>query len=136
MSAGVRWVLGICSAVLITAIISIVGTVVFFIGQPRPSVPLTTRLDGGWDTMNSEFDARVRAWFPIGSTERDMVRELQREGFIRDDWSFVIGQGAEARASRREDRIVCHQAAYIYWRANRQGRLTSIRGLYRVEGCL
>lgn len=136
MSAEMRWVLGICSAVLITAIISIVGTVVFFIGQPRPSVPLTTRLDGSWETMNSEFDARVRARFPIGSTEHDMARELRGEGFIRDDWSFVITQGAEAKATRREDRVVCRQAAYIYWRANPQGRLTSIRGVYRVEGCL
>ncbi len=136
MSAGMRWVLGICCAVVLTAIISVSATVIFFIGQPRPDVPLTASLDGNLDTINSEFDTRVRARFPIGSSEYDMARELQREGFIRDDWSFVVAQRAEAKATRREDRVVCRQAAYIYWRANREGRLMSIRGVYRVERCL
>lgn len=136
MSADMRWVLGIFSAVLITAIVSIVVTVAIFIGQPRPSVPLTAGLDGGWDTINSDFDTRVRVRFPIGSSEVEMARELQREGFIRSDWSFAIADGAEAKATRREDRVICRQAAYIYWRATPQGRLTSIRGVYRVEGCL
>jgi hypothetical protein len=136
MSAGMRRGLIIFSAVLMTAIISFFITAIIFIGQPRPNVPLTTRLGGSWDAMSSEFDSRVRTRFPIGSTESDMARELRREGFIRDDWSFVIGQGAEAKATRREDRVVCRQAAYIFWRADHEGRLTSIRGVYRVEGCL
>lgn len=116
--------------------LSIFGTMFVFTWQPRPDVPLTTKLDGSWEMINREFDARVRTRFPVGSTEVDMTRELQREGFTRDDWSFVIGQGAEAKATRREDRVMCRQAAYIYWRANPQGRLTSIRGSYRVERCL
>ncbi len=136
MSAGMRWVLGVVSAILFTAIISSVGTAVFFIWQPRPDVPLTTKLGGNWEAINREFDSRVRARFPVGSAEVEMARELQREGFTRDDWSFVVAQGAEAKATRREDRIVCRQAANVYWRANPQGRLTSIRGVYRVERCL
>lgn len=135
MSAGTRWVLGSFCAVLVTAMLSISGTMFFFTWQPRPSVSLTTKLDGSWEMINREFDARVRTRFPIGSTEVDMTRELQREGFTRDDWSFVIGQGAEAKATRREDRFICRQAAYIYWRADPRGRLISIRGTYRVERC-
>lgn len=136
MSADMRWALGILCVALVTAIISVVGTVAFVIGQPRPDVPLTANLGADWDTMNNEFNARVRTRFPIGSPEVEMARELQREGFIRRDWSYVIAQGAEAEAMRREDRVVCRQAAYIYWRADRFRRLTSIRGVYRVEGCL
>ena len=136
MSADMRWVLGIFFAVAISVIISIVGTVAFVTWQPNPDVPLTTKLDGNWDTMSSEFDTRVRARFPTGSSEVEMARELQREGFTRNDWFYVLPQGAEAKATRREDRVVCRQAAYIYWRANPQGRVTSIRGVYRVEGCL
>lgn len=136
MSASMRGVLGVFSAILFTALISSVGTWIFFVWQPRPDVPLTTSLGGNWEAINREFDTRVRARFPIGSTEYDMARELQREGFTRGDWSFVVAQGTEAIATRREDRVVCRQAAYIYWRATPQGRLTSIRGVYRVERCL
>lgn len=131
-----RWVIGGGVAVLITAIVSIAATIFVVVGQPRPDVPLTQGLQGNWDAIDRDFDGRVRKRFPIGSSESEMAGELQREGFIRDDWSFVTRQGAEAKASRREDRVMCRQAAYVYWRADRQGRLTSIRGTYRVEACL
>lgn len=136
MSSGTRWVFGIGSAVLITAFVSVFGTMALFTAQPMPGVPLTAGLDGSWDTMNSEFDNRVQTRFPMGSSEDEMARELQREGFIRDDWSYFIAPGAEAKAMRREDRIICRQAAYVYWRADPYGRLMSIRGAYRVEGCI
>lgn len=136
MSTGMRWALIICAAVFVSAAISIVGTMVFVVGQPRHSVPLTAELTGSWDAISNEFDRRVRTRFPLGSSEADMTREIRSEGFTRDDWSFVNPQGLEAKAMRREDRVVCRQAAYIFWRANREGRLISIRGVYRVEGCL
>ncbi|MGA7713656.1 MAG: hypothetical protein WCA81_17290 [Rhizomicrobium sp.] len=102
MSADMRWVLGIFSAVLITAIVSIVVTVAIFIGQPRPSVPLTAGLDGGWDTINSDFDTRVRVRFPIGSPEVEMARELQREGFIRTAglFSSLMGESGKPQLAR------------------------------------
>jgi hypothetical protein len=93
-------------------------------------------LRGSWHSVSSEFNARVKKRFPVGSSEADMAEELRREGFLRNDWSYVNAPAAEAEAMRREDGFPCNQAAYVYWRADISGKLTGIRALYREEGCL
>lgn len=102
-------------------------------GHLKPPVPLTMGLQGSWETISAEFDTRVKAQFPLGLSEIDMGKELQLQGFSRHDWNTG---GRKGDAIRREGDFVCNKAAYIHWQADTQGRLTSISGEYREEGCL
>jgi hypothetical protein len=130
-----RWVVRLCCAAAIAAT-SIFGTLVW-VGLhqlDKPPVALTAGLTGTWDRVTLDFDNRVKAAFPIGTSVKAMGAELQREGFSRADWESLSEQ--EHEAVRREDNFVCKQAARIHWRASGEGRLTAIRGLYHEEGCL
>jgi hypothetical protein len=84
--------------------------------------------------MSRQFNERVQRNFPIGSSELAMGEEFSNEGFTQMDWGGATGK--EHEAVRREDTLVCLQAARIYWRATGEGRLVSIRGTYGEEGCL
>jgi hypothetical protein len=130
-----RWILRLGGAAAIAAI-SIVGTLAWVTLHrlDKPPVPLTAGLSGTWEAVSNEFDRRVRAAFPTGSSEKDMASALQRQGFWREDWDSSIEH--EHAAIRREDSFLCNQAARIYWRADGDGKLTAIRGVYREEGCL
>lgn len=101
--------------------------------RPQPAVPLTAGLSGEWKAISAEFDKRVKASFPVGSSEAQMGTTLQRQGFSRQDWASSVEH--EHVAMRREDRFPCNQAAYVHWRADTDGHLTSVRGVYREEGC-
>lgn len=92
----------------------------------KPLASLTIGLQGPWEAVSAEFDKRVQTKFPLGTSEKDMEDELQRQGF-----SHLKGE-----AIRREDDFVCNKAAYVHWQADKQGYLTSINGSYREEGCL
>jgi hypothetical protein len=135
MSRMTVWLLCLGASIGIAAI-SVVGTRVWVISAQytKPKVPLTAGLEGGWAAMSNEFDRRVKNSFPVGSLEKLMAAELQRQGFSREDWHSSTEQ--ESEAARREDTWMCIQAARIYWRADSEGRLTTIRALYREEGCL
>jgi hypothetical protein len=113
-------------AIIATAAVSACGT-----QDTRP--PLTAGLSGKWAAISEEFDRRVIARFPVGSSEREMVAELQHQGCVQEASNPATAQ--EHEAVRREDNWVCRQAARIYWRAD-DDRLTAIRGRYREEGCL
>lgn len=63
-----------------------------------------------------------------------MAIELRKQGFSRDDWASDLN--LEHDAVRREDNLVCNEAARIYWRADSEGHIMAIRGLFREEGCL
>ena len=125
----IRFVLG-----LLAATILVVGTLFYVASRLRLHVPLTSNLYGRWDVISAEFNRRVEDRFPLGSLESAMAAELQNEGFSSQDWTSSTD--AEHEAVRREDDRVCNVAARIYWRADNGGRLTSIMGIYREEGCL
>ena len=65
-----------------------------------------------------------------------MTDELRGQEFFRDDWSYANSARKEAEAVRRESRFPCGRLAVVYWRADGQGRLTSIRGEFLEGGCL
>jgi hypothetical protein len=101
------------------------------------AVPLTRGLSGAWAAISSEFNRRVIARFPVGSSADDMAHELEQEGFTDEDWQ-AAGYGPrknEHVAVRRESDIACGELAAVYWTEDRQGRLTSIRGWYSEAGC-
>ena len=121
-----RWTLRLASYVAIAAVSSC-GTraVIALEGLPKP--PLTAGLGGTWDAVSTEFDQRVRASFPIGSTVESMGRTLERQGFSHD-WSCSSEQ--EHLAIRNENDIGGVKSAYIQWRSDDGGRITSIKGSY------
>lgn len=99
------------------------------------STPLTWNLGGGtWTVLTERFTARLQQAFPVGSSERQTMIELERQGF-----SVLPAAAADAnerQAVRREDNLVCNIVARVYWRTDAGGRLVAIRGVYREEGCL
>lgn len=131
MSKITRWAL--CAAAIM---VSVVGTAIWCSvrSESKPPVPLTAGLRGTWAAASAELDGRVKAKFPLGSSDTDMGAELVHQGFSRQDWNSSPNE--EHEAVRHEDNIVCRKAARIHWRVNNEGRLTAIRGEYREEGCL
>ncbi len=87
MSQVTRWILSVFGVIIII-VISIVGTAFwcFVHSDLRPSAPLTAGLHGPWAVLSTEFDRRVKAKFPLGSSEMDIETELQHQGFSRQDW--------------------------------------------------
>ena len=51
---------------------------------------LTAGLNEECKTISAEFERRVKASFPAGSSEAQMGIELGRQGFLREDWSSSI----------------------------------------------
>lgn len=131
-----KWSLIVLGAILVS-FISVAATLTHEFFQPKfKPTPLTADMHGKWDEVDKEFDARVRSKFPLGSSEATMIMQLRKADFVRQDWNYQVATGQEAEAVRREDNVVCNQAAYVYWRADNSGKLTSVRGSYRMEGCL
>jgi hypothetical protein len=63
-----------------------------------------------------------------------MLTELQRQGFSLQPIATVDTD--EREAVRQEDNFVCNIAARVYWRTSADGKIVSVRGVYREEGCL
>lgn len=82
------------------------------------------------------FDRRVKARFPVGSAESAVTGELRRQGFARNDWTYAKSDDEEASAYRSENNIACNIGAFVYWRTDARGAITTIRGEYREMGCL
>jgi hypothetical protein len=123
--------------VLVTgaALVSISAALIFFRTLHNPVAPLTSNLGSGkWSIISERFDERVKQAFPIGSSEKQMTEERQRQGFSQIDRGKAMGQ--EREAVRREDSWYCNIAARDYWSADASGRLIAVRGHYGEEGCL
>jgi hypothetical protein len=73
------------------------------------------------------FDARVKARFPVGTDERRLLSELQRQGF-RPSPNF--GDGIRD-ASFYRDEFVTKTVWSVRWRAN-AGHVVEIWGVYGI----
>jgi hypothetical protein len=98
----------------------------------RPSSALTKGLPSSWKDASSQFDARVRKRFPIGTSARKLTDGLDAEGF-KPTWFETDG---EYGAKRDEGRFPCNIVARVFWRAGQNGAVSAIRGTYNEEGCL
>lgn len=98
----------------------------------RASSPLTTGLPSEWKAANAQFDARVRARFPIGTLIPKFLSELNAEGFEPTWFEADRFYGVK----RKEQDFPCVIVARIYWRAGQNGTVTAVRTHYGQEGCL
>jgi hypothetical protein len=101
--------------------------------EPRPASSLTENLPARWDDATREFDRRLKARFPLGSSAAAMAQELQRQGFEPAAWT---GLDPVTQALRDESNFVCTIRARVEWRTDEAGLLRSISGRYHEEGCL
>lgn len=94
-----------------------------------PRVPLTSGLTGGVEEASRVFDARVKERFSVGTPMAEVGLELQREGFVRQDWGSLP---TEQHNARRYDGggLFCNRVAWVYWKSDDTDRLASINGSY------
>lgn len=129
MRRALRWVV---VATGLSLALVMVSAVTLAIEHRRPASALTADLKGAdWAAQSADFDGRLRKQFPNGGSEREVISELEREGF-KPDWPSVYN---EHQAVRREDSIVCGVGVYAMWKVDPVGKINSIRGVYQEEGC-
>jgi hypothetical protein len=130
----VRWVLAILGAAAIAAASAFVTVIWIGLNTPsRPDSSLTDDLPLGWDIASREFNRRITARFPPGSSAVEMARELAEQGFAPVSWWM---DGPVHAAVRDESHFPCRIAAEVNWRADATGRIASISGRYGEHGCL
>ncbi|SDC84674.1 hypothetical protein SAMN05444678_10695 [Sphingomonas sp. YR710] len=129
--------LGFRSKVVAAALAGVFGivvglTVAVWWTSRRPISPLTENLGHTWAIASSHFDTRIRRRFPIGTAVTKLASELAAEGFV-PTW---FEENGEHVAVRNEGDFVCNIVAQVYWRADKDDKILSIRGVYRELGCL
>ena len=117
---------------MLTSGIIIGFAIVVFWVLARPPSRLIEGLPRGWGNASSQFDARLKARFPVGSSTNAIIDGLAAEGFT-PTWFEADG---EYGAKRDEGSFVCNLAARVFWRVGQTGTVSAIRGTYREEGCL
>lgn len=96
--------------------------------DPRPLPALADGLSPGAATARQEFADRVRARFPIGSTERALMLELWSEGFEHP------GDASKHWASLDRRGPPCARNWTVTWTTDEAGHLTAIDGTY-IPSC-
>jgi hypothetical protein len=93
----------------------------------EPLPPLARDLPRDFDAGDAEFTRRVKALFPLGSSEQFLKLELEREGFHVDDRIDLSGMHW---AGFDRPGLPCRLVWYVHWRANPDGYLTAIDATY------
>jgi hypothetical protein len=119
----------------IIALVAAGGTALWLLSAPmrEAAPPLTAGLSGSWSEQSVAFDKRVRARYAIGATDLSLGADLEKQGFIRNDWSS--SPAAEHVAGRVKKGLFCREVFNVYWRADPAGHLTSVRGEHPAPTC-
>jgi hypothetical protein len=110
----------VCGALLLSACAS--PTPPIAQGLPKVFVP------------TSDFDARIRQRFPIGSSEGSLITELRAEKFTITEIQDPSDQ-YRRRAYYESQNFPCKETWAITWAAD-QGHITAIQGRNSGELCL
>ena len=91
--------------------------------------PLGAGLPGGtWATVSQVFDARVKARFPVGSSESSMLLELGRQKFLLS-LPLTVGARYSVTAVRDVPGFPCRRHWSVTW-STHSGLITDIAGSY------
>jgi hypothetical protein len=98
-----------------------------------PLPPILRDLSSGtWDAHSAAFTTRLRARYPVGTSEEVLIWGLARDGF-RPAWRDT----AEGRYAILEwSAFPCAMRATVIWQVDAERRVTSLSGKYHEAGCL
>jgi hypothetical protein len=121
---------------VVIALVAAGGTALWLLTAPMRAAapPLTAGLRGSWSEQSVTFDKRVRARYAIGMTDQALGADLEKQGFVRKDWSS--SPAVEHEAGMWKAGLVCRDYFYVYWRVDPTGHLTSVRGDHPAGACL
>lgn len=91
----------------------------------RPLPPIASKLPSDVRTAEPEFDRRVKAAFPLGSSEEKTITELRRLGFV------VSSRGTDGYrfADIKRGGMICQTIWSVRWKAE-AGQLREVFGVY------
>ena len=92
---------------------------------------MVATLPGDEAGFSREFDERIRAQFPVGSSEDALINYLASEKFA-PDWRRRDADNASALVI---EGLICRKVISVNWRADAAGLLTSVTGAYESH-CL
>ncbi|MGA2951539.1 MAG: hypothetical protein ABSD80_04810 [Caulobacteraceae bacterium] len=120
---------------VVIALVAAGGTALWLLTAPMrsPAPVLTAGLAGSWSEQSVTFDKRVRARYAIGTADQNLGADLDKQGFVRKDWSSSASQ--EHLASLTRKGLFCRDVYNVYWRADEAGRLSSVRGEHPASTC-
>lgn len=92
---------------------------------PFSRIPeLGRHLPSNYDQGEKLFDERVKAHFPIGMSEPDLIETLQKQGFRINSYDSI-----ECKSATFEKGVVLRTVWSVRWR-EREGRISEIWGVY------
>jgi hypothetical protein len=94
-----------------------------------PAIAAT--LPGEEADFSRELDERIRALFPVGSSEEKLIDYLASEMFT-PEWRRRDDSNASAFVWNG---LVCKRTVRVFWRADAAGLLTEVSGTYQSD-CL
>lgn len=127
-------VLSVAGALALGVLFYFVFVVALIAGAFHPTPPIARNLSRTIAMSEQQFEGRVEATFPLGSSEAEMIETLERQGFTRQEADFGGEVGRLPYMGVSLPRGFCGVNISIYWEAE-EGRLTDVRGNYGVT-CL
>jgi hypothetical protein len=93
---------------------------------------LAAGLPSNFDEAKEAFDARVKSRFPRGSTESELIREVEAQGFkLSSPFYSETGEWHAATLYRR--RLALTTIWSLRWRSV-EGRIEEVLGVYGFRG--
>jgi len=100
-------------------------------GSFRTLPAMVATLSGEEAGFSREFDSRVRAQFPVGSSEDALIAYLESEKFA-PEWRRRDEPNTSAFILSG---LICRKTVRVRWRADASGALTDVSGAYESR-CL
>ncbi len=91
----------------------------------KPKPELISDLPNNFAAAKIEFQKRAQQHFPLGTSEKELIRQLANQGFS-PQWSY----GDRHIALFEEKSFPCKLQWTISWKVNRTGRIQDIQTKY------
>ena len=130
--------LKIVGVILLVVVGCGVGAQLYFLyAHPLPAI--AAGLPRFVHDAEKEFDRRIKERFPIGSSEKDLVIELNRQGFPAPIQCYSVARKPGDENCRyttfsRASAIFIEEAVRVVWRTDGEGKLSEIVGAYGLTG--